>query len=181
MDDVTGNRRAEQRTDRLVIRRPDDWHVHFRDGEMLRAVAPYTARQFARAIVMPNLMPPVTTAAAARAYRERILDAVPRRRVHAADDCYLTDDDRRRRSRARPRGGRVGRGQALPRPRDDQFRARRHRSSPGSARVLERMQEIGMPLLRARRGDRARASTSSTARRASSRAFWRRWGATSRR
>ena len=42
----------------LTIRRPDDWHVHLRDGEMLRAVAPYTARQFARAIVMPNLVPP---------------------------------------------------------------------------------------------------------------------------
>ena len=45
----------------LTIRRPDDWHVHLRDGEMLQAVAPYTARQFARAIVMPNLAPPVTT------------------------------------------------------------------------------------------------------------------------
>jgi dihydroorotase len=66
------------RIDRLTIRRPDDWHVHFRDGEMLRAVAPFTARNFARAIVMPNLVPPVTTAAAARAYRERILDAVGR-------------------------------------------------------------------------------------------------------
>ena len=45
----------------LTIRRPDDWHVHLRDGEMLQPVAPYTARQFARAIVMPNLVPPVTT------------------------------------------------------------------------------------------------------------------------
>ena len=50
----------------LTIRRPDDWHVHLRDGEMLRMVAPYTARQFARAIVMPNLVPPVTTVEAAR-------------------------------------------------------------------------------------------------------------------
>ena len=50
----------------LTIRRPDDWHVHLRDGEMLTAVAPYTARQFARAIVMPNLAPPVTTVEAAR-------------------------------------------------------------------------------------------------------------------
>ena len=50
----------------LTIRRPDDWHVHLRDGDMLRAVVPYTARQFARAIVMPNLSPPVTTVAAAR-------------------------------------------------------------------------------------------------------------------
>ncbi|MBL8653152.1 MAG: amidohydrolase family protein, partial [Alphaproteobacteria bacterium] len=62
-------------TDRIVIARPDDWHVHLRDGAMLDAVAPYTARQFARAIVMPNLVPPVTTAAAASAYRDRIRKA----------------------------------------------------------------------------------------------------------
>ena len=61
----------------LTIRRPDDWHLHFRDGDMMRAVVPHTARQFARAIVMPNLTPPVTTAAQASAYRERILAAVP--------------------------------------------------------------------------------------------------------
>ena len=60
----------------LTIRRPDDWHVHLRDGDMLAAVAPYTARLFSRAIVMPNLAPPVTTVADARAYRERILAAV---------------------------------------------------------------------------------------------------------
>ena len=59
----------------LTIRRPDDWHAHLRDGEMLKTVAPYTARQFARAIVMPNLAPPVTTAAAASAYRDRIIEA----------------------------------------------------------------------------------------------------------
>ena len=59
-------------TDRLTIRRPDDWHVHLRDGDMLAAVVPLTARRFARAIVMPNLVPPVTTAAGARAYRERV-------------------------------------------------------------------------------------------------------------
>ena len=64
-------------TERLTIRRPDDWHVHLRDGEMLAAVSQYTARQFARAIVMPNLTPPVTTIAAAEAYRERILAALP--------------------------------------------------------------------------------------------------------
>jgi dihydroorotase len=64
-------------TDSLTIRRPDDWHVHLRDGAMLAGVAEHTARQFARAIVMPNLSPPVTTTDAARAYRERILAAVP--------------------------------------------------------------------------------------------------------
>ena len=61
----------------LTIRRPDDWHVHLRDGEVLKGVAPYTARQFARAIVMPNLSPPVTSVAAAEAYRARILAALP--------------------------------------------------------------------------------------------------------
>ncbi|MEM8695948.1 MAG: dihydroorotase [Pseudomonadota bacterium] len=64
-------------TDSITIRRPDDWHVHLRDGAMLEAVARYTARQFARAIVMPNLAPPVTTTAAARAYRDRIMAALP--------------------------------------------------------------------------------------------------------
>ncbi len=59
----------------LVIRRPDDWHVHLRDGEMLHAVVGHTARQFARAIVMPNLRPPIITVAAAQAYRSRILAA----------------------------------------------------------------------------------------------------------
>lgn len=64
-------------TDLLTLRRPDDWHVHLRDGEALRAVAPYTARQFGRAIVMPNLKTPVTTTQAAGEYRQRILDALP--------------------------------------------------------------------------------------------------------
>ena len=64
-------------TQTLTIRRPDDWHLHFRDGETMRTVVPHTARQFARAIVMPNLSPPVTTSALAAAYRERIADAVP--------------------------------------------------------------------------------------------------------
>src|SRR3546814_11362410 len=59
-------------TQRLTLGRPDDWHVHLRDGPMLAAVAGYTARQFARAIVMPNLSPPITTAAPAEAYRDRI-------------------------------------------------------------------------------------------------------------
>jgi dihydroorotase len=61
----------------IVIRRPDDWHVHLRDAAMLEAVAGHTARQFARAIVMPNLAPPVTTSAEAAAYRARILAALP--------------------------------------------------------------------------------------------------------
>ena len=64
-------------TDTLTIRRPDDWHLHLRDGAMLEAVLPHTARHFARAIVMPNLVPPVVTGAQAAAYRERILAALP--------------------------------------------------------------------------------------------------------
>jgi dihydroorotase len=63
--------------DTITIRRPDDWHVHLRDGAMMAMVLPYTARQFARAIVMPNLVPPVTTIAAALAYRQRIMAALP--------------------------------------------------------------------------------------------------------
>ena len=63
--------------DSLTITRPDDWHLHLRDGAALAAVLPYSARQFARAIVMPNLRPPVTTAAQAQAYRQRILAALP--------------------------------------------------------------------------------------------------------
>jgi dihydroorotase len=66
-----------QRMNSLTLTRPDDWHLHLRDGVALSAVLPYTARQFRRAIVMPNLRPPVTTAAAALAYRERILAALP--------------------------------------------------------------------------------------------------------
>lgn len=62
----------------LTIRRPDDWHVHLRDGAMLKAVTPHTSRDFARAIIMPNLVPPVVTVADARRYRERILASVPR-------------------------------------------------------------------------------------------------------
>lgn len=78
---------------RLVIRRPDDWHVHLRDAAMLAAVANFTARQFARAIVMPNLDPPVTTVAAAEAYRSRILAAVrPELSFTPLMTCYLTDD-----------------------------------------------------------------------------------------
>ncbi len=79
-------------TDTLTIRRPDDWHIHVRDGEMLAAVLPYTVQQCARAIIMPNLVPPVTTIESARAYRERILAAVPAGlSFEPLMTCYLTD------------------------------------------------------------------------------------------
>jgi dihydroorotase len=78
---------------RLIITRPDDWHLHLRDGEHLKAVLPDTVRRFARAIVMPNLRPPVTTTAAARAYRARVLEALPRgARFEPLMTLYLTDN-----------------------------------------------------------------------------------------
>ncbi len=77
-------------TDRLVIRRPDDWHVHLRDGAMLEAVAPHTARQFARAIVMPNLVPPASSVVAVRDYAARIRKAAGPG-FEPLMTCYLTD------------------------------------------------------------------------------------------
>ncbi|OAN94200.1 dihydroorotase [Sulfitobacter geojensis] len=65
-------------TKTLTIRRPDDWHLHLRDGDMLRAVLPHTSAHFARAIIMPNLVPPVVTMADAAAYRDRIIAALPK-------------------------------------------------------------------------------------------------------
>jgi dihydroorotase len=79
-------------TEQLRLRRPDDWHLHLRDGAALRAVLPFTAVRFARAIVMPNLKPPITTTAQALAYRERILAAVPAgARFQPLMTLYLTD------------------------------------------------------------------------------------------
>ncbi len=77
-------------TDRITIRRPDDWHLHLRDEAMLEAVAPYSARQFARAIIMPNLVPPVTSVAAASDYRTRI-QAAAGPGFTPLMTCYLTD------------------------------------------------------------------------------------------
>lgn len=77
----------------LTITRPDDWHLHLRDGDALRAVLPDTTRRFARAIVMPNLKPPVTTVAQAAAYRGRILAALPAgRQFEPLMTLYLTDN-----------------------------------------------------------------------------------------
>ncbi|MCS4603472.1 dihydroorotase [Enterobacter kobei] len=76
----------------LKIRRPDDWHIHLRDGDMLKTVVPYTSEIYGRAIVMPNLVPPVTTVDAAIAYRQCILDAVPAgHNFTPLMTCYLTD------------------------------------------------------------------------------------------
>jgi dihydroorotase len=76
----------------LTIRKPDDWHVHLRDGAMLDRVAPYTARQFARAIVMPNTVPPITAVEAAVGYRDRIVAATGGGGFTPLMTCYLTDD-----------------------------------------------------------------------------------------
>lgn len=76
----------------ITIRRPDDWHVHLRDGEMLGRVAPYTARQFSRAIVMPNLVPPITSVDSAGDYRNRILAATEGHAFTPLMTCYLTDN-----------------------------------------------------------------------------------------
>ena len=134
-------------TDSLTIRRPDDWHVHLRDGAMMQAVLPYTAHQFARAIVMPNLSPPVTNVAEGLAYRSRIEAAIP-----AGMDftplivAYLTDGSD---------ADEIARGHA-----EGVFTACKlypAHATTNSAHgvtdirtimpVLERMQAIGMPLL----------------------------------
>ncbi|MGN7931586.1 dihydroorotase [Sphingopyxis sp. 22461] len=134
-------------TDRLTIRRPDDWHVHLRDGAMLDHVAQYTARQFARAIIMPNLSPPVTTAEEGAAYRDRINAAVPAGLDFAPlIVAYLTDHSS---------PDEMARGHA-----EGIFTAAKlypAHATTGSAHgvtdvakimpVLERMAEIGMPLL----------------------------------
>ncbi|MEN3972816.1 dihydroorotase [Sphingomicrobium sp. XHP0235] len=134
-------------TETLTIRRPDDWHLHFRDGAMMEAVVPFTARQFARAIVMPNLSPPVTTPEAANAYRDRIRAAVP----EGVDftplmTAYLTDDSD---PDAIERGFRDGIWVAA-----KLYPAGATTNSASGVtdirkidRVVERMEAIGMPLL----------------------------------
>ena len=77
----------------LTITRPDDWHLHLRDGEHMRAVLADSARRFARAIVMPNLRPPITTTQSALAYRQRIVDALPEGSgFRPLMTLYLTDN-----------------------------------------------------------------------------------------
>lgn len=132
---------------RLIIGRPDDWHVHLRDGDMLKAVAPATARQFARAIVMPNLKSPVTTVAGAAAYRERILAALTAGSAFTPlMTCYLTNE---------ADGAEIARGHA-----EGVFTACKLYPANATTNsafgvtdikaiypVLETMQRIGMPLL----------------------------------
>jgi dihydroorotase len=75
----------------LTLTRPDDWHLHVRDGAALSCVVPHTARQFGRAIIMPNLQPPVTTVEQAQHYRDRIVDAAEGSGFEPLMTLYLTD------------------------------------------------------------------------------------------
>jgi dihydroorotase len=101
--------------DSLRILRPDDWHLHVRDGAQLASVLPFTARQFARAIIMPNLKPPVTTVALASAYRERILAAVPAgARFEPLMTLYLTDTTSPDEIRAARRSGYIAGAKLYP-------------------------------------------------------------------
>jgi dihydroorotase len=129
----------------LTIRRPDDWHVHLRDGAMLGVVAPYTARQFARAIVMPNLSPPVTSVAAASAYRERI-NAAASPGFTPLMTCYLTDaSDPDELARGFAEGVWVA---AKLYPANATTNSAAGVTDVANIRpALERMQAIGMPLL----------------------------------
>ena len=134
-------------TNRITIRRPDDWHLHVRDGAMLAAVLPATARHFARAIIMPNLVPPVVATADAVAYRTRILAALPKNAAFTPlMTCYLTDatdpDDLERGFR----GGVFAAAKLYP----------AHATTNSASGVTDigklhpvfaRMEDIGMPLL----------------------------------
>jgi dihydroorotase len=133
-------------TQTLTLPRPDDWHLHLRDGAMLRAVLPDTAADFARAIIMPNLVPPVATAAAAEGYRARILDALP----EGADfrplmTLYLTEESDPADIRAAAESGLISAVKLYP--------AGATTNSASGVRdfdkvrpVLETMAEIGLPL-----------------------------------
>jgi dihydroorotase len=139
---VRGNR-----VDSVRIRRPDDWHIHLRDGAMLRAVLPFTAAQFARGIIMPNLVPPITTVDAAIDYRSRIVAARPTGSdFEPLMTCYLTDtisaDEIARgyfegvwiAAKLYPAGATTNAQHGV-------------RDIGGLRPVLERMERIGMPLL----------------------------------
>jgi dihydroorotase len=133
--------------DTLTLRRPDDWHVHLRDGAMMAAVLPFTARQFARAVVMPNLAPPVTTMAAAEAYRARILKALPAGSSFTPlMTAYLTDDSDPGEIERGHRAGIFTAAKLYP-ARATTNSAHGVTDIAKTYKVLERMAAIGMPLL----------------------------------
>ncbi|WP_299042428.1 dihydroorotase [uncultured Tateyamaria sp.] len=130
----------------LTIARPDDWHLHLRDGAMMRAVLPWTARDFARAIIMPNLVPPVVTGAQAAAYRDRILAALPDGMAfEPLMTLYLTEDTDADDVAAAHASGLVKAVKLYP-------AGATTNSASGVANfdnvrpVLERMAEVGLPL-----------------------------------
>lgn len=132
---------------KLTLTRPDDWHLHLRDGAVLRAILPDTSRQFARAIVMPNLRPPITTTQLALEYRQRILDALPAgHRFEPLMTLYLTDNTPREEIVRAKQSGIVHGVKLYP------AGATTH-SDAGVTQLqkcvpaLEAMQEVGMPLL----------------------------------
>ncbi|MBK6707454.1 MAG: dihydroorotase [Sphingomonadales bacterium] len=131
----------------LTIRRPDDWHVHLRDGEMLKGVLPYTARQFARAIVMPNLSPPMTDVAGVSAYRDRILAVLPEGLdVTPLMTCDLTDGTDRDEIRRGHASGIFTAAKLYPAHATTNS-AHGVTAIDNICAVLEVMQAIGMPLL----------------------------------
>ena len=131
----------------LTLIRPDDWHLHLRDGALMQSVVQDTARQFARAIVMPNLRPPVTTTAQAQAYRERILAALPAgSRFEPLMTLYLTDNTAAEEIRRAKESGMVHAVKLYPAgatTNSDAGVTDIRRTYP----ALEEMQRCGMPLL----------------------------------
>ncbi len=134
-------------TQSLTIIRPDDWHLHLRDGASLAAVLPHTARQFARAIIMPNLKPPVTTTEQALAYRDRILAALPEgMKFEPLMTLYLTDNTHPDEIRRAKDSGVIHAVKLYP-------AGATTNSDAGvtdlakCTKVLETMQEVGMPFL----------------------------------
>src|SRR5665647_2368320 len=137
----------------LTITRPDDWHLHLRDGDALKSVLPHTARQFARAIVMPNLRPPVTSTDMALAYRDRILQALPNvaqapspARFEPLMTLYLTDNTAPQEIAAAKASGLVHGVKLYP-------AGATTNSDSGvtdianCSKALEAMEKLGMPLL----------------------------------
>jgi len=131
----------------LTFTRPDDWHLHVRDGAMLAAVLPHTARQFGRAIIMPNLRPPVTTTEQAMAYRQRILAALPPGAVfEPLMTLYLTDNTPPEEIRRAHASGLVHGVKLYPAGATTNSDAG-VTSLAKCAKTLEVMQQLGMPLL----------------------------------
>ncbi|NOD46070.1 MULTISPECIES: dihydroorotase [unclassified Ruegeria] len=133
-------------TDTLTIRRPDDWHLHLRDGAMLQAVLPETARHFGRAIIMPNLVPPVVTGAHAAAYRDRIMAALPDgMSFEPLMTLYLTEDTDPDDLAAAHASGLVKAVKLYPAGATTNSHSG-VRNFDNVRPVLERMAEIGLPL-----------------------------------